>query len=357
MARLRAAGQTDQDLERASAEGRLPTLAVELALGEQDLFTLTHVARESGLPRDFLRELMQAAGRPNPAPREKAFTEQDLETARLVKLFLDAGLPRDELLEVSRVLSQGMAQTADAVQRLVGNALLRPGDSEWAVGLRYAEAAEQLAPLVPRLLEHQFLSHLRDGIRGAMITEAEREAGNLSGTREVAIAFADLVGYTRLGEQLPAEDLGRIAGRLSRLARAVSRRPVQLVKMIGDAAMFMSPEVPTLIDALVALRSHVEAQDGDLPTLRLRVGIAWGPATTRGGDWFGSTVNVASRITDLANPGRILVTEAVAEASEGHPWRRRRRRNLKGVEGRTRLYSLDAKLAKADEVDEEESSS
>jgi adenylate cyclase len=234
-----------------------------------------------------------------------------------------------------------MSSSADAVRRLVANALLRPGDSEDTLGLRYAQAVDRMGPLVPRILDHQFRAHLRDGIRRELATGAEREAGALAETSEVAIAFADLVGYTRLGEQLPAESLGRIAGRLSELAIIAVRRPVRLVKMIGDAAMFMSPEVPALVATIAALVESVEAEGPEFPSIR--VGITYGPATTRGGDWFGATVNTASRITDLAKPGAIVATEAVVAASPEYAWRRRRRRGLKGVEGRVRLFVLDGR--------------
>ena len=77
----------------------------------------------------------------------------------------------------------------------------------------------------------------------------------------------------------------------------------------------------------------------------VRVGIAHGPATTRGGDWFGAPVNVASRVTEIARPGRILATEEVRDLAPDEAWHRRRRRaSLKGVEGRLRLFSLDAGL-------------
>ena len=104
--------------------------------------------------------------------------------------------------------------------------------------------------------------------------------------------------------------------------------------------MFASPDVPALIATLEALVARV-AQEGErFPDVR--VGVAHGPATTRGGDWFGSTVNVASRLTEIARPGRILATEAVRDLAPGEPWHRRRRRaNLKGVDGRLRLFSLD----------------
>ena len=189
---------------------------------------------------------MQAVGRPNPGRGERIFTDEDIETARVIKRLVDAGLPRRELLEVGRVLGQGMAHTSEAVRRLVGNALMQPGDSEYTVGLRFAAAADELAPLMPTLLDHQFRAHLRDGMRRELVTESEREVGRLAGTRDVAIAFADLVGYTRLGEQLPAEDLGSIAGRFADLAVASVKRPATLIKTIGDGAMFASPEVPPL---------------------------------------------------------------------------------------------------------------
>jgi adenylate cyclase len=340
LARLRDAGIDEDEIERAAAEERLPTLAVELALGGAGRHSLSHVAREAGLAPAFLRELMQAVGRPSPGRGERIFTDEDIETARVIKRFVDAGLPRRELLEVGRVLGQGMAHTSEAVRRLVGNALLEPGDSEYTVGLRFAQAADELAPLVPTLLDHQFRAHLRDGMRRELVTESERELGRLAGTRDVAIAFADLVGYTRLGDHLPAEDLGSLAGRFAALAVGAVKRPVTLVKTIGDGAMFASPEVPPLLASLQRLVAAVEGEGERFPDVR--VGVAFGPATARGGDWFGATVNVASRVAELARPGRILATEPVRDLAPDEAWHRRRRRaSLKGVDGRVRLFSLD----------------
>jgi adenylate cyclase len=336
--RLRAAGLAGDEIAAAQAEGRLPTLAVEVALGGGERHTLTDVARRAGVPTKVLREVMQALGRPNPARRERAFTDEDVEAALLARRLLDAGFPQEELLEVGRVMSQGMAQLADAVRRSAGDALLRPGDSEETAAVRFAEAADALAPLVPSLLAHQFRAHLREGIRRQLLTEAEREAGRLAGTTEVAVAFADLVDYTRLGERLPPEDLGRIAGRLTELAAGSARRPVRLVKTIGDAAMFVSPQTQPLLDTLTRLVGRTGEEGPDFPSVR--VGVAHGPATARGGDWYGAVVNVASRVTHVARPGRILATEAVQRQAPELGWRRRRRRSLKGVDGRLRLFEL-----------------
>jgi adenylate cyclase len=105
--------------------------------------------------------------------------------------------------------------------------------------------------------------------------------------------------------------------------------------------MFASSEVPALIATLQKLVECIAAEGERFPDVR--VGVAYGPATTRGGDWFGAPVNVASRVTEIARPGRILATEEVRELAPDEAWHRRRRRaSLKGVEGRLRLFSLDA---------------
>ena len=342
--RLRDAGLNEEEIERADAEGRAPTLAVETALGAPARHTLSHVARESGLSTQFLRELMQAVGRPNPARGERVYSEEDVAFASVVKRFLDTGMPREGLLEVGRVTGLGMAQTAAAVRRLAGDALLQPGDSLDAAGLRYAAAIDQLVPLFARQLDYHFRAHLRDSIRGHLLTESELAEGRVAGTRELAVAFADLVDYTKLGEQLPPEDVGRIAGRLAALAVKAVVRPTQLVKTIGDAAMYVSPEPEALVRTCARLSGLIESEGEDCPALRM--GVAFGRATTRGGDWFGAPVNVASRVTAVARPGQLYATEEIQSRAPDLPWKKKRKRSLRGVESRVRLYALDdARLA------------
>lgn len=341
--RLRSADADQRALESASAEGRLGTLAVEVALGGAPRYTLTHAARSARLEPGFLRQVLQAHGRPDPGAHEPAYSHEDIEFARLIRRFLDTGIPREGILEIARVLSQTMAQTADTVRRVVGDILLRPGDSELTLGLRYAQTAEELGPLMGPLLEYHLRAHVRDGVRRELITEAERESGQLAGTREVAVAFADLVGYTRLGYTLSAEEVGQIATRLAELARSAVRQPTQLVKTIGDAAMFVSPEIPPLLETITTLLASVQTRDERIPDVR--VGITHGPATPRAGDWFGATVNLANRITAIARPGQVLATDAVTElAGDDYAWKRTRRGAIRGINGRPRLFSLQRAL-------------
>jgi adenylate cyclase len=334
--------ETDLDreaIDEASEDGRLPALAVEAALGGNGRHTLTGLARESGLPAPYLRDLMQALGRTNPARGERAFTDEDVELAKIVRRLIDAGLPRGGLVEVARVIGQGMAQSADAVRQLVGNALLEAGDSEDALAVRSADTVDALAPLMPMLFDLAFRAHVREGLRRDMITEAERREGQLANTRDVAVAFADLVDYTRLGIEVGAEELGSVASRFADLATSCADGRVRLVKTLGDAGMFVSTDIPATVAAMANLSRSVQSADPPLPALR--VGIAYGPASLRAGDWFGSTVNLASRVTEVADPGQMLVTEDVCAATPAMDWRKRRKRNLKGVHGRVRVFSYE----------------
>jgi adenylate cyclase len=157
----------------------------------------------------------------------------------------------------------------------------------------------------------------------------------VAGSQELAVCFADLVGFTRLGGQVELTELGMVAGRLARLAASVVEAPVRLIKTIGDAAMFVSPEPGPLVEVALALVDAVEA--AELPSLR--AGIASGPALVRAGDYYGHSVNLASRVTGIARPGTVLCTQEVRDsAGEGFKWSSAGRHRLKGVSGAVTLH-------------------
>ena len=128
------------------------------------------------------------------------------------------------------------------------------------------------------------------------------------------MCFADLVGFTRLGEEVAPDELGRLAVRLEALAGDAAEPPVRLVKTIGDAAMLASPQPEPLLAATLRLIEAADAEGEDFP--QLRAGAALGQALPRAGDWFGRPVNLASRITSVARPGSLLVERELREAVE-----------------------------------------
>jgi adenylate cyclase len=166
-----------------------------------------------------------------------------------------------------------------------------------------------------------------------------RGGGPLPGSREVAVCFADLVGFTRLGEEVAPDELGRLATRMEALAYDVASPPVRLVKTIGDAAMLAAPEPEPLLGAALALLDAAEAEGGDFP--QLRAGAALGLAVPSAGDWFGRPVNLASRITSIARPGSLLVERELCDAAGG---RYRAsfagERRLRGIREPVRLFRM-----------------
>jgi len=306
---LAEAGVPLDELKGAVAEDRLVLLPVERVFEEgEERYTTVEIAEEAGLEHEFLLKLLQALGAPIPEHEEAVYGKADLKAAKRAKLFLDSGLPPEGVLETSRLIGISMASLANANRDMVGEVFTEPGIDERELATRYAAAAQTMAPLLGETLLHAYRIHLRESIRQAVVTEAELAQGLLAD--EVTIAFADLVGFTRLGETLEIEEIGELTGRLFELASEAARPPVRLVKMIGDAAMFASREPQPVIDAVVALVDT--AGEGEIPPLK--AGAARGQALGRGGDWYGPPVNRAARITNFARPDSVVVDQAVKDS-------------------------------------------
>jgi adenylate cyclase len=181
-------------------------------------------------------------------------------------------------------------------------------------------------------LAYAYEGHLRELLSSDVISAADIAAGRTAGAREMAVAFADLVGFTRLGESVPAEELGTVVSQLEDAAHDLVERPVTLVKTVGDAVMLVSPATDPLLEVALKL------VDADLPALR--VGVACGPALERAGDWYGSPVNQASRVTTVARAGSVLTTQSVRDTAERDwRWSFARERKLKGV-GEVKLFRV-----------------
>jgi len=339
---LAADGVPLEDLRKAVEEDRLVLLPVERVLGgDGPRFTAAEVAEQAGVDEALLRRNRLALGLPDPASDEPAFTEEDVEAAKRFGALRQAGLPDEGILEVSRVIGLALAQVAAASRALVAESALAEGGTEAEVARRLAEEARRLGPVMGPVLEYVLNLHLRQQVRSDVIGRAEISSGRLPGAQEISACFADLVGFTKLGEELPPEELGAITGRLGELASDVAESPVRLVKMIGDAAMLVSPDNDALLDAALELVARAETEGEGFPPLR--AGMARGPALARGGDWYGRPVNLASRITGIAYPGSVLVSEEVKGATtNGHSWSFAGERRLKGIDGRVKLHRVRA---------------
>ena len=338
--RLADDGVPLDELREAVEQDRLALLPVERLLeGEGARYTAAEVAERSGIEPETLRRQRAALGLPIAGEDEAAYTDGDLEAAKRLRRLLDAGLPEEGVTEATRVIGLAMSQIAAANNALVGEAMLRPGDTELEAAERYVAAAEGLQPLIAPTMEHALSLHFREALRHAAVGSAELASGKLPGSQVVTACFADLVDFTRLGEELPPEELGGVTGRLGSLAGDVAAPPVRLVKMIGDAAMLVSPETDPLVEAALDLVEAAESEGEDFPMLR--AGVAMGAALARAGDWYGRPINLASRITAIARPGSVLASGEVAgELDEGFDCSFAGERRLKGIGDRVKLFRV-----------------
>jgi adenylate cyclase len=326
-----------EELRQAVEEDRLILLPAERFLeGAGPRHTIEEAADEAGIDAQFLIRNRHALGLPLPSPDAPVATDEDVEMAKRLRILLDAGLPADGIIENSRVVGLATSQVAAAATGLVGEAMLKPGDSELEAAHRLLEAARTLQPMLGPSVVYALNLHIREQLRQAAIGTAQLTSGRLAGSREVTACFADLVDFTRLGQSLDIESLGRVTTRLNELAGEVAEPPVRLVKLIGDAAMLVSTDNDALLEAALAL---VDAAESEPEFPQLRAGLARGDAVARGGDWYGHPINLASRITDFAYPASVLCSAEVHDAADGDfRWSFAGERRLKGIDGRVRLF-------------------
>ena len=298
----------------ARAEGRLPGLAVEAALGGRGRHSLSWTAQKAGRA-GAVPAGGAARGRPaQPGPRRARVHRRrprvrprraDPARRRAPAARARRGRPRDEPgdLAVGRGDPRAARRRAPAAGRHRGGA--RACATPTAAPRARAAAARRGSAT----------SCAGTCATASRTRSSRRPSGARARCRPRATSASGSPtswATRRLGERLATEDVGRIASRLAELAAATVVPPARLVKTIGDAAMFVSAEVPALVRTVRDLREALDAEGADMPPVR--VGLAYGSATSRGGDWFGSTVNLASRITVAARPAQILATGEVVDA-------------------------------------------
>jgi adenylate cyclase len=336
---LSADGISLDELRAATRDGRLLFVGAERMISGIPRYSTRQVSERAGVSPEFVMALRRANGLPVPDIDAVVCSEADIDGALLARRFLEAGVSEEQQLAVVRVLGRGLAQAAEVMRATVLEIALEPGASEAQLARRIAAQVEGFMPMIGPMLEQMARLHLRHMVRTEAISAAERADGMLPGAREVTVAFADLVGFTRLGEEVDAGELGRVAQRLVGLTVEHLRGQVRLVKTIGDAAMLVSPDAPTLLEVALDLVDAADAEGRDFP--QLRIGVASGAALSRAGDWYGRPVNIASRITTIARPGSVLATRAVRDASgNGYRWSSAGARSLKGVDEPVRLYRV-----------------
>ncbi|WP_421844867.1 adenylate/guanylate cyclase domain-containing protein [Mycobacterium sp.] len=316
-------------------------LAARHVIGDDGTYvSAREISQRYGVDLELLQRVQRAIGLASvDDPDAAVHMRADGEAAAAAQRFVELGLNPDQIVLVVRVLAEGLARAAEAMRYASLAAIMRPGASELQIAQAATRLVSQAAPMLGPMIQDMLFMQLRHMVETEAVNAGERAAGKpLPGARYVTVAFADLVGFTRLGEVVSAEELGQLASRLADLARDMTAPPVRLVKTIGDAVMFVCPDAAPLLDTVLRL---VEVVDTDDTFPRLRAGVASGMAVSRAGDWFGSPVNAASRVTGVARPGTVLAAGSAREAigdAGGFRWSSAGARRLKGIRNETRLF-------------------
>lgn len=316
-------------------------LASRRILGDDgDYVSAREISETTGIDLELLQRVRRALGLPPvDDPDEAVHLRVDGEIARYARQFVEMGIDEDNIVLVVRALADGLSRTAEAMRFTSMSAVMAPGVSELDVAVASEALLRQVNPLLGPMIEDMLRLELRRTMETDAVTAGERAEGRpLPGAREVTVAFADLVGFTKLGEAVPPEELEGLANRLVEATHEVVAPPVRFIKSIGDAVMLVSPDPVALLTAALALL-EVAGADDEFP--RLRIGLASGMAVNRGGDWFGSPVNLASRVTGAARPGAVLVTESVRQAvgdDAGIDWSFAGAKRLKGITDDVKVF-------------------
>jgi adenylate cyclase len=326
-------------------------LAARKILGDDGTYVSAREASEqTGIDVDLLQRIQLAMGLPRvDDPDAVVHLRADAESAAFAQRFIEMGIDPDQIVQVSRILGEGLSRAAEVMRYAALVSVVDPSATELDIAKNSEAFLSAAAPMLGPMIQEMLRFQLRHLMETEAVNASERAEGQrLPGARLVTIGFADLVGFTRLGEVVPPEDLEQLAHRLADLAREVAVPPVRFIKAIGDEVMLVSSDPVALLDALLGL---VDAADGDDDFPRLRVGVATGMAVSRAGDWFGSPVNLASRVTGAARPGSILVSESTREAigdDDRFTWSFAGARHLKGIKSEVKLFRARRSSAESD---------
>jgi adenylate cyclase len=315
VSRMRERGYSLEDLKEAGREGRLAFgFTEELFGGADDVITIEQAAEETGLEAELAERILTILGTP---VGQREVSQEDLGALRHCARVLAAGFPLVAFLQLVRVYAQSMRRIADAEVRLfhlyVHEPLIRDAVPELEMAEEMGELAADILPLAAPLTEYLHQRYLRffveQDVVGHMETDQAMDTAEIElGHVHVTLCFIDLTGFTRYTEEEGDIEALDVVENYVANVEATLPREATIVKTIGDEVMVVSPDPASLTEWAVGFLSRFPQRP------QPRVGIHYGDAVYRDGDYFGSQVNLVHRVVNRALAGEVLVTDAVCEA-------------------------------------------
>ncbi|MDR6637647.1 MULTISPECIES: adenylate/guanylate cyclase domain-containing protein [Paenarthrobacter] len=307
-----------------SAE-RLAIKALESKLlgGERKL-RRREVAAGAGVSILSARKIWRALGFPNFGDEDVAFTERDQAALSSILDLVRAGLLTEE---AAISVTRSIGQMTDRMVVWQIEALVEDMVSEQ--GIPDAVARKQLVAQLPALVDsleeilvYSYRRQLNAGVQrlavraeaGLQASEEGREGDEDDSPLPLAraVGFADLVSYTSLSRRMNEKTLAQLVQRFeNKCAEIISVGGGRLVKTVGDEVLYIA-ETPAAGAEISLALAQAFTEDEILP--QCRVSMVWGRILSRLGDIYGPTVNLAARLTTLAQPGTVLVDAMTAAA-------------------------------------------
>ena len=216
---LTSDGLSIDELRRAIDEGRLAALPAMLLLGGPPRYSIDDAATRTGLDPEFIMAVRRANGVPALDPAAPLLNDADMAVGEIALAALKSGVSQEQILDTSRVMGHATRQIAEQMGAVLFELSYRPGLDEYELAERMTHRLAQLQPLISGVVEASLRLHLRETVASA--ADNRPAADEVPGTRQMAVAFADLVGFTRLGEELDVSALERVANRLAVLVADV----------------------------------------------------------------------------------------------------------------------------------------
>jgi len=322
-------------LEAVAGATNLGELALDMTLRPRGPRPLREVAASAGLDWPTTLRLMTAAGLPTDP--DFPLTAGEAEGVRLFAGAHEHLLGEEATLQLARVTGSTMARLAETI---VGVFRLRVELPRRDAGMRYVDVVKEYADLTETLLP-AFVSTLDAVLRRQIVAVAERmwstDPERSIVTLQRTVGFVDLVGYTSATESLSLREITEILIDFDlRTSEIVSRGGGQIIKTIGDEAMFVTEHAD---DACRIALDLIDTSDGSLPPVR--VGLATGEMVSVFGDLYGPDVNLAARLVDAAEPSTALASEKVRADAGGFRFEGLPPLRLKGFTNRTTAYRIE----------------
>ena len=314
-------------------------------LGGPRRYNRLEIAEQADMSPDQARRLWRALGFASvDDDTATMFTDGDLETLRKTAVLAEFGIADEQmLLSMTRILGQTFSRLAEWQGRLLIELLAEHPEmlkSEEDV-LRFID---ELVPVLESV--QAFVWRRQLAAYFSRIASADTYP---IGETTAAVGFADMSGFTTLTRKATEAELRELLDAFESMATdIVGAHNGRIVKALGDEVFFVAPTPHEAAAIALDLQEAVEADDRIPP---LRIGLAAGPVVSRLGDVYGSTVNIASRLTSLCRPGWILVdrvmSDALAEDAD-FDLKSRRPENVRGFHHlyQWRLKRQEAKHAK-----------